>query len=143
MLFWHGRYKANSGFYLRVWCVVSGGGLILSGCADGDLRASFAIDVGDGKGPERDEFDSWDKLCGEGRQELPVPAEEVCQQSADAEVDYIVGGRCGAFEDKRKDGDLENVGDDGEDHGDAQARTSGDFDGFAMEVSGRGHGRHQ
>ncbi len=50
------------------------------------------------------------------------------------------GGRCGAFEDERKDGDLENVGDDGEDHGDAQARTGGDFDGFAIEVSGRGHG---
>ena len=114
----------------------------MSGCADGDLRASFAIDVGDGKGPERDEFDSRDKLCGEGRQELPVPAEEPGEQAADAEVDYIVGGRCGAFEDKRKDGDLENVGDHGQDHGDAQARTGGDFDGFAMEVSGRGHESH-
>ena len=92
MLFWHGRYKANSGFYLRVWCVVSGGGLILSGCADGDLRASFAIDVGDGKGPERDEFDSWDKLCGEGRQELPVPAEEVCKQATNADIENIVRG---------------------------------------------------
>ena len=112
----------------------------MSGCADGDLRARFAIDVGDGECPERDEFHAWDKFDCERGQELPVPAEEVCQQSADAEVDYVVGGRCSAFEDKRKDGDLKNVCDDGEDHGDAQARTSGDFDGFAMEVSGRGHG---
>ena len=112
----------------------------MSGCADGDLRASFAIDVGDGEGPERDEFNTRDKFGGEGRQELPVPAEEPREQTADTEVDYVVGWRCGAFEDKGKDGDLEDVGDDGEDHGDAQARAGGDFDGFAMEVRGRGHG---
>jgi hypothetical protein len=137
------RFLPDSSSYLRVWCVASGGGLILSRCADGDLRAGFAIDVGDSEGPERDEFDAGDKLGGEGGQELPVPAEEPGEQAADAEVDYVVGRRCGAFEDKRKDGDLENVRDDGEDHGDAQARTGGDFDGLAIEVSRRGHGAHK
>jgi len=115
----------------------------LSGSADGDLRAGFAIDVGYGEGPERDEFDAGDKFGGEGREELPVPAEEPGEEAADTEVDYVVGWRCGAFEDKGKDGDLKDVCNDGQDHGDAQAWTGGDFDGFAIEVSGRGHVVHE
>lgn len=71
-----------------------------------------------------------------------MPAEEECEQAADGEIEDVVNGGLGAFDDPGEDGDLEDVGDDGEDHGDAQARTGGDFDGFAIEVSGRGHGVH-
>ena len=106
------------------------------------MRSGFAIDVGDGERPERNQVDAGDELGGEGRQELPVPAEEKGEQAADAEVEDIVGRRLSAFDDPGEDGDLKDVGDDGEDHGDAQARTGGDFDGFAIEVSGRGHGVH-
>ena len=114
----------------------------MSGSADGDLRAGFAIDVGDSEGPERDKVNTGDELGGEGGQELPVPAEEVGEQAADTEVKDVVDGRFGALNDPGEDGDLEDVGDDGHDHGDAQTRTGRDFDGFAIEVSGRRHGAH-
>jgi len=130
-------------FFPIIRCGASGGRLILSCCADGDLRAGFAIYIGDCEGPEGDELDSGNQLGGEGGQKLPVPAEEIREQAADTEVDDIVWGRCATFEDEGKDGNLQDVGGDGEDHGDAQARTGGDFDGFAIEVSGRGHGSHQ
>jgi len=120
----------------------SDGGLILSGAADGDLRARFAIDIGDGECPERDEVDTRDEFGGEGGKELPMPAEKVGEQAADAEVEDVVDGRLGALDDPGEDGNLEDVGDDGEDHGDAQTWTGGDFDGFAIEVSGRRHGVH-
>ena len=71
-----------------------------------------------------------------------MPAEEVGEQAADTEVEDVVDGRFGALNDPGEDGDLEDVGDDGHDHGDAQARTGGDFDGFAIEASGRRHGVH-
>ncbi len=123
-------------------CVVSGGGLILSGCADGDLRAGLAIYVGDGESPERDEVDTRDKLGGEGGKELPVPAEKESEQAADGEIEDVVDRRFGALDDPGENGDLKDVGDDGHDHGDAQARTCGDFDGFVIEVSRRRHGVH-
>lgn len=114
--------------------------MILSGTADGDLRARFAIDVGDGEGPERNEFHPRDQLGGEGGQKFPVPAEKPCEQSTDTKIDNVVGRRCGAFENEREYCDLEDVRDNSQDHGDAQTRTGGDFDGCAILVSGRGHG---
>jgi hypothetical protein len=126
----------------RFFCA-SGRGLILSGAADGDLRAGFAIDVGDSERPERDELHSGDELGREGGQELPMKAEKVSEQAADTEVDDVVWGGCAAFEDEGKDGNLEDVGENSEDHGDTQTRTGGDFDGSVIEVSGRGHGSHR
>lgn len=72
-----------------------------------------------------------------------MKAEKVSEQAADAEVDDVVGRRSAALKNEGKDGDLENVGEDGENHGNAQARTGGDFNGSVIEVSGRGHGSHR
>ena len=41
------------------------------------MRAGFAIDVGDGKGPQGHEVDTGYELGGERGQELPMAAEEV------------------------------------------------------------------
>jgi len=114
--------------------------LILDVAPGGDLRAGLAINVGHGESPERNELDSGDELGGEGGQELPVKAEEPCEQAADAEIDDVVWGRCAAFDDKWEDRELQDVGRDGQDHGDAQARTGRDFDGAGIGVSG--HGLH-
>lgn len=106
----------------------------MPGFAEGDARAGFAIDVSDGEGPERHEVDSGDELGGKGGEELPVPAEEVGEQAADTEVEDVVDGRLGAFDDPGEEGNLEDVGDDGEDHRDAQARAGGDFDGASVDA---------
>lgn len=71
-----------------------------------------------------------------------MPAEKESEHAADAEVDDVVGGRLKAGDDEGEDGDLKDVCNDGQDHGDTQAGTGGDFDGFAIEVSRLGHGSH-
>lgn len=96
---------------------------ILRGGADGNLRAGFAIDIGDGESPERNEVDTGDQFSGEGGQELPMPAEKPCEETSDTNVEDVIRGKCSALEDRWEDGDLQDVGNDSHDHGDAQART--------------------
>jgi len=135
--------RQRAAFILQIRCGASRGGLILSSSCDGNLRAGFAIYVGNGEGPEGNKLHAGDELGGERGQELPMPAEKESEQAACAEIENIVGGRRGALNHEGKDSELEYVGNDGRDHGDAQARTCGDFDGLGIEVSGRGHGSHQ
>jgi len=85
-------------------------GLRVDGCCAG---AGFAVDVGYGEGPERDEVDAGDEFAGEGGQELPVPAEEPGENASHGEVEDVVGGRGGALEEDGEDDELQDVGQDG------------------------------
>ena len=77
-------------------------------------RAGFAVDVGDGKGPEGNEVDTGYELAGKRRQKLPVPAEQPGKNAGHADVEEIVGGRIEAFDQDGEKDDLEDVSEDGE-----------------------------
>jgi len=96
----------------------------------------FAVNVGDGERPERNEIDSRHELGEKRRRELPVPAEEKGEHAGDAEIEDIVSGRGGALDEERKDGDLEYVREDREREGCFDARAGGDGDGVLVRVRG-------
>ena len=66
--------------------------LILGGLRFGDAFG-FAVDVGDGERPERNEVDAGDEFGEEGWEKFPVPTEEVNHQGSDAEIENVIGGR--------------------------------------------------
>ena len=93
-----------------------------------DARAGFAVDVGDGEGPQGSQIDSGDEFDEEGGQELPVPAEQVAEQARYAEIENIVGGELGAGNEEGEQDELHQVSEDSHDKGCFHARARGDGD---------------
>lgn len=96
----------------------------LAGAFDGDGKApGLAVDIGDGQGPERDQVDARDELGRKGGQELPVPAQEIDEKAANAEVESVFGRRAGTFNKKRNDGELQRIRKKGDHESDADAEA--------------------
>ena len=100
----------------------------------GGATALFAVDVGDGEGPEGNEGDAGDELDGEGGSELPVPAEEQAEGDAENSVDNVVGRGESAFDEERETDELHEVCRDGEDEGklESRARQETERGGFGL-----------
>lgn len=98
-------------------------------------RARFAVDVGDGKRPEGSEIDPGDELGEERGRKLPVPAEEVGEQAAYTEIDQVVWRRFRTRYEERKDNELDEVGEDGEEERGFHARAGCDCN-FALNRIG-------
>ena len=71
----------------------------------------FPIDVRYCQRPQRHEVHCRHKLAEKRRQKLPVPSEKIAQRAGNSEIEHVIGGRCGAFDEERKDRDLQQVRD--------------------------------
>jgi hypothetical protein len=104
------------------------GRLIFDGGGLGDpLR--FAVDVGHGDGPERNQIDAGDEFGEERGQEFPVPSEQVNHQRSNAQVEDVIGGRKASGYEHGEDDKLEGVGGDGQEHGAAKVWAGRNGDG--------------
>lgn len=95
----------------------------------------FAVDVDYGHGPEGNQIDSGDQLGEERWEELPVPAQQMRQQSGYAEVEDVVGGREGAFGEHGEDDQLQGVGQHGDEHGRFELRAGRNDDAVVVHAS--------
>ena len=83
----------------------------------------FAPDVDDGDRPERNEIHSWNKLDQERREKFPMPPEKLGQQGGDPEVEDVIGGRQGAFDESREYRYLQHVGNERDEHSGLELRS--------------------
>ena len=112
----------------------------------------FAVDVGDGQGPEWREVDSGDEFAGKRGQKLPVPAQKPGEDTGHAKVDDVVGRRFYSCEENREENDLDNIGEDCQQQRGLHARAGRDAEvalawgdglrcfGHTQSIGGRGRG---
>ena len=77
----------------------------------------------------------------EGRNSQCQPRRKV-SRPPDTEIENIVGGRLCPFNDERKHGELQNVCEDCQDHGDTQTRARRNRDGAFLRLSLLRHSIH-
>lgn len=87
------------------------------------LALRFAVNVGDGEGPEGKQVGDGDEFGENGGKKFPVPADKRDEHGGHGEVEDVVGGREGAFREHRKDDELKRVGCDREDKRGPEARA--------------------
>jgi hypothetical protein len=92
------------------------GRLILCGGGLGHALC-FAIDVGHGDRPERNQIDAGDEFGEERWEELPVLSEQVNHQRSNAQGEDVIGRRKSSGYERGEDDKLECVGGDGQQHG--------------------------
>lgn len=87
------------------------------------LALPFAVDVGDGEGPEGEQVGDGDEFGENGGKKFPVPAEKRDEHGGHDEIEDVVSRREGAFREHRKDDELKRVGRDREDKRSPEARA--------------------